>query len=250
MTTERAANTSRVRALERIALCLDPFPVLAFLTDSQNRIIWVNRVFARTVGDPLRENLAPEYRFVPAAVAGPYRERFPRWKLEISRCLASLYQQVDAGNLSGSTLRLIETTLNRDPELRQAAARTGADWDGTMVVKDTDGRMTLVREQVMSIECAGGSATGFHASLWFPAEANLNTLPTVAAETPCVATLLTPRQLSIARLYASGMTSESVAAEAGISWRTARDHLEEVYARLDVHSRAELALLLSREGLI
>jgi DNA-binding CsgD family transcriptional regulator len=250
MVMGRAANKGQVRALEQVALCLDAFPVLAFLTDTQNRIIWVNRLFARTVGDPMRDNLAPEYRFVPAAVAGPYRERFPRWKLEISRCLASLYQQVDSGNLAESTLALIEQTLSHDHDLRQAAARTGADWDGTMVVKDSAGHMTMVREQVMSIDDAAGNATGFHASLWFPSEADLSTLPSLATGTLSVTSLLTPRQLAIARLYASGLTSENVAADAGISWRTARDHLEEVYDRLDIHSRAELALLLAREGLI
>jgi DNA-binding NarL/FixJ family response regulator len=62
--------------------------------------------------------------------------------------------------------------------------------------------------------------------------------------------LLTPRQLEIARLYASGMAAEGVAAAAGISWRTARDHLEEIYNRLGVHTRAELAARLAHEGLI
>lgn len=231
-------------------MCLDPFPVLAFLTDSQNRIIWVNRLFACTVGDPIRDKLAPEARFVPAAVAGPYRERFPRWKMEISRCLASLYQQVDAGNLADATLALIETTLSNDTELRRAAAKTGAGWDGTMVIKDTAGRMTMVREQVMSVNDDSGVATGFHASLWFPAEAEATPFSESGSAAKTVTALLTPRQLTIARLYASGRTAEAVATEAGISWRTARDHLEEIYERLDVHSRAELTLLLAREGLI
>jgi DNA-binding CsgD family transcriptional regulator len=40
-----------------------------------------------------------------------------------------------------------------------------------------------------------------------------------------------------------------VAAQVGITQRTARDHLEAIYARLDIHSRAELAALLVRQGL-
>jgi DNA-binding CsgD family transcriptional regulator len=234
-----------VGLLERVALGLELLPILAFLTDSQNRIVWVNRAFARTIGDPMRDKLPAEERFVPAAVAGPYRERFPRWKTEISRCLASLYQEVEAGRLSEATLRLVESTLAGDPELRRVAAATGAEWDGTMVVRDTTGRMTLVREEVVSVEDSQGTAIGFHASLWFPADRN-----------PCEAlhgtleALLTPRQLEIARLFASGLTAEQVASGAGISWRTAKDHLDATYERLGVHTRAELALLFAHEGLL
>jgi len=234
-----------VHLLERVALGLELLPILAFLTDAQNRIIWVNRAFARTIGDPMRDKLPAEARFVPAAVAGPYREHFPRWKTEISRCLASLYQEVEAGHLSEATLHLIEATLACDSELGRAAAATGAEWDGTMVVRDTSGRMTLVREEVVAVEDAHGKASGFHASLWFPAEKD-----------PChglpgtLEALLTPRQLEIARLYACGLTAEDVASGAGISWRTAKDHLEAVYERLGVHTRAELALLFAHKGLL
>jgi DNA-binding CsgD family transcriptional regulator len=239
MDTKRNLNL-----LERVALGLELLPILAFLTDSQNRIVWVNRAFARTIGDPLRDKLRPEDRFVPAAVAGPYRERFPRWKTEISRCLASLYQEVEAGRLSEATLRLVEATLARDHELRRAAAGTGADWDGTMVVRDATGRMTLVREEVVSVDDSQGKSSGFHASLWFPADNPCEGLRgTLQAQ-------LTPRQLEIARLYASGLTAEQVASGAGISWRTAKDHLEATYDRLGVHTRAELALLFAHEGLL
>jgi len=232
---------NQARGLEDVASCLDLFPVLAFVTDPCNRVVRVNRTFARAVGDPVRDRLPPAARFVPAMVAGPYRERFPRWKEEISTCLASLYQQVDAGNLGDETLQLIEETLNADEELRRAAARTGRCWDGTMVVRDHEGRMTMVREQVLPVHDPAGRASGCHVSLWFPAEQDHS------SET---ASVLTPRQLEIARLYASGMTADEVAAAAHISWRTARAHLEEIYARLGVHSRAELALVLSRAGAV
>jgi DNA-binding CsgD family transcriptional regulator len=234
-----------ISLLERVALGLELLPILAFLTDSQNRIVWVNRVFARTIGDPMRDRLPAEERFVPATVAGPYRERFPRWKTEISRCLASLYQEVEAGRLSESTLHLVEATLAGDQELRRAAVTAGAEWDGTMVVRDTNGRMTLVREEVISVEDVEGKPSGFHASLWFPADRN-----PCEALSGTLAALLTPRQFEIARLYAAGLTAEEVASGAGISWRTAKDHLEATYERLGVHTRAELALLFAHEGLL
>lgn len=116
-----------------------------------------------------------------------------------------------------------------------------------MVVRDTQGSMTLVREHVLPVESVTGKLSGLHVSLWSPAEQDR--LPAFAGPTTQAAEammLLTSRQLEIARLYASGMTSAEVASGAGVSWRTARSHLEEIYARLDVHSRAQLALLLAR----
>jgi DNA-binding CsgD family transcriptional regulator len=41
-----------------------------------------------------------------------------------------------------------------------------------------------------------------------------------------------------------------MAARAGISLRTARAHLEHIYTRLSIRSKAELTLLLVREGLV
>lgn len=141
-------------------------------------------------------------------------------------------------------------TLDSDEELRRATARTTRDWDGTLLVRDHDGRSTLIREQVLPVHDLVGRPTGFHVSLWFPADQQPGTLPDHSAASANVAAMLTPRQLEIARLFASGMTAVQVASDADISWRTARAHLEEIYARLGVHSRAALALLLAQAGLL
>jgi len=117
-----------------------------------------------------------------------------------------------------------------------------------MLVRDPEGRLTLVQEHVLPLVDASGRPTGLHVTQWFPTD---QIAPcTIMDQRGAIASLLTPRQLEIARLYASGMTAEDVASAAGISWRTARDHLEEIYSRLDVHSRAELTLHLSRAGLV
>jgi DNA-binding CsgD family transcriptional regulator len=235
--------------VRQVALGLDLFPIPAFLTDQYNRIVRVNRTFARTVGDPVRDQVPWPMRFVPAAIVGPYRDRFPRWRDEIAQCLSGLYREVEAGNLAAGTLKLVDDTLASEDELLRAARRTTRDWDGTMVVKDPQGRSVLVREQVVPINDPTGRASGFHASLWLPAERDaVDTCDANAVG--LVPSQLTPRQLEIARMFASGMTAQDVASAAGISWRTARGHLEEIYGRLDVHSRAELALVLSRAGAV
>jgi DNA-binding CsgD family transcriptional regulator len=51
---------------------------------------------------------------------------------------------------------------------------------------------------------------------------------------------LSARQLEVARLLASGASVKLVAARLGITVHTARRHVEHVYRRLGVHSRAEL----------
>jgi DNA-binding CsgD family transcriptional regulator len=252
MVNKRAARATNIepprQELKIAAACLNLFPVMAFLTDSHNCIVGVNQAFARTIGDPVRDRLPWSSRFLPAAIIGPYRERFPRGREEIAQCLPGLYQEVDAGNLAPGTLRLIDDVLESEDELVRATNRTTREWDGTMVVKDSGGKMTLIREQVLPLEETPGRASGFHVSLWFPADQSTSAAAGRSTDAVAITAALTPRQLDIARLFASGMTADAVASAANISWRTARSHLEEIYDRLGVHSRAELATLMSRAG--
>jgi DNA-binding CsgD family transcriptional regulator len=55
---------------------------------------------------------------------------------------------------------------------------------------------------------------------------------------------LTPREKSIVRHVASGMNNKAIGKALGISEKTVRNHLAEVYARLGVHKRSELIVLL------
>ena len=56
---------------------------------------------------------------------------------------------------------------------------------------------------------------------------------------------LTPRQLELLRRVARGDTNRRLARDLGVSEGTVRKHLENIYARLDVHSRTEA---LARAG--
>ena len=60
---------------------------------------------------------------------------------------------------------------------------------------------------------------------------------------------LTPRQLSIARLAARGETNAEIAAHLGISVNTVKARLKEVFERLDVCNRTELATMLVPKNL-
>jgi ATP/maltotriose-dependent transcriptional regulator MalT len=52
---------------------------------------------------------------------------------------------------------------------------------------------------------------------------------------------LTPQERAVARLVASGRTNQQAADELVVSVKTVSFHLQNVYAKLDVHSRAQLA---------
>ena len=238
------------RQLQQVAHSLNLFAVPAFVTDACNRFLCVSETFARTIGDPFRDRLSPDIRFIPNAILGPYRDRFPEGKREVAQCASGLLREVEAGRLAPGADRLLENTLAENEDLNRMARRTETEWDGTIVVRDREGKMSMVREQVVPLADAYGRESKFHVSLWLPVDQDPAQSNRELLDRPTgVASTLTPRQLEIARWYAAGLDSRGVAAKAEISVGTARSHLEEIYSRLDIHSRAELTALLVREGL-
>ena len=61
---------------------------------------------------------------------------------------------------------------------------------------------------------------------------------------------LTDRQLEILTLLALGYSEKEVALRLGISLRTARNHVANLYQRLGLHHRAEAVLMAVRHGLV
>jgi DNA-binding CsgD family transcriptional regulator len=61
---------------------------------------------------------------------------------------------------------------------------------------------------------------------------------------------LSDRQLEVARLVAGGMTNADIAKRLGISPRTVASHLDHIYTRLGLRSRAALTRWLADAGLL
>ena len=61
---------------------------------------------------------------------------------------------------------------------------------------------------------------------------------------------LTSRELDVLRLVAAGQPNKQIAAELGISERTARTHVSRILAKLRLSSRTQAALWAVREGIV
>ena len=61
---------------------------------------------------------------------------------------------------------------------------------------------------------------------------------------------LTPREQQVLRLAAVGLTHKEIAYRLGITGKTARNHLANLYDKLGIHGRAQAALHAVRLGLI
>ncbi len=188
------------------------------------------------MGDPQRDRVPADQRFIAALMLGPYRDRFPRREEEIEACLPGIPGEVERGNLSPRVQKLVEQTLIGHTALRHRVMEGTPHWDGTVLIRDGYGTDALVREVVIPL----ADSNGWHLNQWIPAEE--------AAAGEGIRSRLTPRQSEIARLFACGLTSREVAERAGISHRTARAHLEAIYARLEIHSRAALATIVVRDS--
>jgi DNA-binding NarL/FixJ family response regulator len=61
---------------------------------------------------------------------------------------------------------------------------------------------------------------------------------------------MTGRELEVLRVVGAGKANKEIAAELGISERTARTHVSNILSKLGLHSRTQAALWAVREGLV
>jgi DNA-binding NarL/FixJ family response regulator len=61
---------------------------------------------------------------------------------------------------------------------------------------------------------------------------------------------ITPRQLEVLRLLASGMPNKKICSTLGLTEHTVKSHLKALFAALEVHNRTECVNVASRLGLI
>lgn len=72
----------------------------------------------------------------------------------------------------------------------------------------------------------------------------------VAIERPLEHERLTPRESEVLTYLSKGFTIKEIAALMSIKWFTVNDHIKSIYKKLNVSSRAEAAVLASKQGLV
>jgi len=72
----------------------------------------------------------------------------------------------------------------------------------------------------------------------------------VEIEPPLDLPALTPREVEVLTFLSKGFTIKEIAALMSIKWFTVNDHIKSIYRKLNVSSRAEAAVLASKQGLV
>ena len=72
----------------------------------------------------------------------------------------------------------------------------------------------------------------------------------VPIEAPLDHERLTPRESEVLTYLSKGFTIKEIASLMGIKWFTVNDHIKSIYKKLNVSSRAEAAVLASKQGLV
>ncbi len=154
--------------------------------------------------------------------------------------------------LTGYPATRIVTTLYSDDEHLFPALQCGAD--GYLLKEDrfevlVEELQKIVRGQPpLSPAIARRLLTHFRTGEPVPGGAPLpQSAPTPA---PIDHERLTPRESEVLTYLSKGFTIKEIANLMGIKWFTVNDHIKSIYKKLNVSSRAEAAVLASKQGLV
>ncbi len=133
-------------------------------------------------------------------------------------------------------------TVTRAGDLAAAATALAATPDLVLVAAVfADGAMRSGAARTIIIGDA--AADGTNIALTAPAEHIADQIAALAGDRRPPTTLaLTPRERDVARLVAGGQRNRAIAASLGISEGTVKMHLHNVYAKLGLESRTQLAM--------
>jgi DNA-binding NarL/FixJ family response regulator len=141
---------------------------------------------------------------------------------------------LDEARRQGCPTRILLLTAGLEPEPLVEAIRLKADG---LVLKGAAGDVLLRAAEVV----AGGGR-------WIDQEA-MEQVVGLLAEPAAGAVGLTPRESDVVRCVARGRRNKEIARDLGISEGTVKMHLHNLYEKLSVSSRTELAILARERGL-
>jgi len=107
----------------------------------------------------------------------------------------------------------------------------------------------IARRLLTHFRPGGGGEAAASDSGFNPAASFQSSRP-VPIEKPLDHERLTPRESEVLTYLSKGFTIKEIASLMGIKWFTVNDHIKSIYKKLNVSSRAEAAVLASKQGLV
>ncbi len=166
---------------------------------------------------------------------------------------------VERGSHRGAAVELETSTciVGRDPDSTLVLADSGVSRQHVKIVRASDGIYNLVdldstngvlingvRLEVTVLREGDRIHIGPDAVLRFTYHPDTDQAPSPAEPCP-----LSKRQLEVARLVCKGLSNAAIGKQLGISARTVTSHLDHIYNRIEIGSRAELVYYLTKRGL-
>lgn len=159
-------------------------------------------------------------------------------------------------------LTAVETTLGKDPTATVVLRDSGVSRLHAKILRAGDGIYNLidldstngvtvngVRVEVTVLREGDRVHIGPDVQLVFTYDGHSDGAVEAKQTAAPPDTPLSDRQLEVARLVCEGLTNAEIADKLEISRRTVTSHLDHIYNRLDIGSRAELAHYLGKLGL-
>ncbi|MDX9844937.1 MAG: response regulator transcription factor [Aquabacterium sp.] len=158
--------------------------------------------------------------------------------------------------LSGYPATRIVTTLYSDDEHLFPALQYGAD--GYLLKEDRFEVLVEELQRIVRGQPPLSPAIARRLLHHFRADDSGHTVPgALAPATPSAPPRvdpeheqLTPRESEVLTYLSKGFTIKEIASLMGIKWFTVNDHIKSIYKKLNVSSRAEAAVLASKQGLV
>ena len=163
---------------------------------------------------------------------------------EAAGLVVSLGDRVE-GPLPAAWARHVRALAARDPAALEAAAEALARAGALLDAAEADAVASTLHRDAGRRTAAQRTAAR---ALQRAASCGEPRTPALDGVRDDAAVALTPRELHIARLAASGRTRREIASDLELSMRTVSNHLNHIYAKLGVTDRASLAACIERAG--
>jgi DNA-binding NarL/FixJ family response regulator len=108
----------------------------------------------------------------------------------------------------------------------------------------------IARRLLTHFRPGGGGVAAAPSDSGFSAAGAFQSSRPVTIDRPLDHERLTPRESEVLTYLSKGFTIKEIASLMGIKWFTVNDHIKSIYKKLNVSSRAEAAVLASKQGLV